>query len=429
MLRRRLKTILSRRSKDTPVKRKRILSKEDDRKNKLNRKSKKEDPDSELETDDVYSSSDEVDRKQKKLKIKESVAKKGKKREKKLTPEEAAHEEYLSRFPTCRARITPSSFFSAIRNSRVDILSFLSGIGLSSLHNVSIDQLPSNLGRFVVSNFNSSTYMLSLDSGHKNKVTNSKLHEILGVPVDGYSLFGLDEREVDHEFLVAAQEIDFLFEVNFLTLFTNTMGKAAGLKGQICLDVVRPLRKDSVIFDIDWRGYIYHCLKGSKLPKGTNHYLGPLTFLTIFIWNGLKLRYKMLKVLLVLQKLLRKRKASLEYHGDGKFLALHEKYDNLFKDPISFNDDRNGDSDGDDEDGNGDNDGDDDVNDGDGNRDEEDENEGDKDPNGSNPNFGFTKISLDNFGKDNGRTEKKSRSIQLNNEPLLKEMEMKNEKS
>ncbi|GKF92895.1 hypothetical protein Tco_0279614, partial [Tanacetum coccineum] len=80
------------------------------------------------------------------------------------------------------------------------------------------------------------------------------------------------------------------------------------------------------------------------------------------------------------------REASLEYPSDGKFLALHEKYVNLFKDPISINDDGNEDNGGDDDDRNGDND----EDDGDGNGDEEDANEGDKDPNGSNPSFGFT---------------------------------------
>ncbi|GKA90401.1 ulp1 protease family, C-terminal catalytic domain-containing protein, partial [Tanacetum coccineum] len=48
--------------------------------------------------------------------------------------------------------------------------------------------------------------------------------------------------------------------------------------------------------------------------------------------------------------------ASLEYHGDGRFLKIHEKYVQLFKEPISFNDDdvgsRNDDGNGDD-DGNG----------------------------------------------------------------------------
>ncbi|GKE28250.1 hypothetical protein Tco_1443634, partial [Tanacetum coccineum] len=455
-----------------------IVSKEDDRKKKLKGKSKKEDFDSELETDVVDSSSDEVDRKRKKLKIKaglqrkrsgsdssnsssidtakvkrvisklekkvkkqepdeESVLKKGKKTEKQLTPEQAAHEEYLSTFPSFRARTTPSSLFSAIKNSR-------------------------------------------------------KIHDMLGVHVGGYSLFDLDEREADHEFvklwvgqfhhvelrdlrvndiarkLVAAKEIDFLFKVNFLTLFMNTMGKTGGLKGQICLDVVRRLREDSVILDIDWCGYIYDCLRDSKLPSGTNHYLGPLTFLILLYLDSTKFdRFPVVRTrpairnwstylmkqrqeselkdrvlgLLDLhvewteaevqeaegfigsleisekEDLIKKakekislicaervmledymRKASLKCPGDGKFVAIHEKYVNLFKDLISFKDDGNGDNVGDDDD-------DENEDDNDGNVDEEDVNEGDKDPNGSNSSFGFSKISLEDFGNDRGLAE------------------------
>ncbi|GJR74562.1 hypothetical protein Tco_0086927 [Tanacetum coccineum] len=442
------------RSKETPVKRKRILSKEDDRKKKLKGKSKKEDYDSEHETDDVDSSSDEIDRKRKKLKIKAGLKRK----------RSGSDCSDSSSIDTENIKRLISKLEKKVKKQESDEESVpKKGIGFSSLHNVSIDQLPSKLGRFVVSNFKTETYMLSLDSGDKIEVTHSKIHEILGVPVGGYSLFDLDEREADHEFvrlwvgqfyptelkqirvndiaskLVAAQEIDFLFKVNFLTLFTNTMGKAAGLKGQICLDVVRRLREDCVISDIDWYGYIYDCLQGSKLMEGTNHYLGPLTFLI-----ELELKDRVLGLLdlhgewteaemqdvegfigsletsekedffkkaeekfslicaerVMLEEYMRE--ASLEYPSDGKFLALHEKYVNLFKDPISFNDDGNGDNGGDDDDRNGDNDEDDDANDGDGNGDEEDANEGDKDPNGSNPSFGFTKISLDDFGNDSG---------------------------
>nr|GEW01625.1 aldehyde dehydrogenase family 2 member B4, mitochondrial-like [Tanacetum cinerariifolium] len=57
---------------------------------------------------------------------------------------------------------------------------------------------------------------------------------------------------------------------------------------------------------------------------------------------------------------------------------------------------------GDDDGGNVDND----ANDCDGNGDEEYVNEGDKDPNGSNPSFGFSKISLEDFGNDSGPAEK-----------------------
>nr|GFB60952.1 hypothetical protein [Tanacetum cinerariifolium] len=82
-------------------------------------------------------------------------------------------------------------------------------------------------------------------------------------------------------------------------------------------------------------------------------------------------------------------------------------YVNLFKDPISFEDDGNGDNVGDDVDEIGDDDGgnvDNDANDYDGNRDEEDVNEGDKYPNGSNPSFGFSKINLEDFGNDSAHS-------------------------
>nr|GEV54136.1 ELM2 domain-containing protein [Tanacetum cinerariifolium] len=106
------------------------------------------------------------------------------------------------------------------------------------------------------------------------------------------------------------------------------------------------------------------------------------------------------------------RKASLKCPGDGKFVSLHEKYVNLFKDPISFEDNGNGDNVGGDDDKNGDDDENRDDDDGgnvnndvkdcDVNGDSEDVNEGDKDPNGSNSSFGFSKISLEDFGNDSG---------------------------
>ncbi|GJU32518.1 hypothetical protein Tco_1176107 [Tanacetum coccineum] len=280
-----------------------------------------------------------------------------------------------------------------------------------------------------MSNFKPESYMLSLDSGDKIKVTHSKIHKILGVPVGGYSLFDLDEREADHEFvrlwvgqffpkplkdirvndiaskLVVAQEVDFLFKVNFLTLSTNTMGKADGLKGQICLDVVRRLSEDCVICDIDWCGYIYDCLQSSKLPKGTNHYLSLLTFLillyldstkcdrfpvactrpTIRNWSSYLMKQRQE---VFLEDLMRK--ASSDYPGDGKFVELQEKYVQVFRDPISFDVDVNS------VDGGNDSDGDDDNDDGNENTDEE---LNDEKTLGRNPSFGFSKIRLDDFDK------------------------------
>ncbi|GJX80220.1 hypothetical protein Tco_0328369 [Tanacetum coccineum] len=177
------------------VKRKMILSKEDDNKKKFKVNWKRRFQDRE--------SDDSVPKKVKKKLTKrvkkeesdeDTVPQKGKKKEKQLTPEEAAHEKYLSSFPPFHARTTPSSLFSAIKTH----------------------------------------------GGDKIEVTPSKIHDMLGVPIGGYSLFDLDERETDHEFvskwasqfyplelkkvrvndiarkLVAAQEIDFLFKLLYL---------------------------------------------------------------------------------------------------------------------------------------------------------------------------------------------------------------------
>nr|GFC35144.1 hypothetical protein [Tanacetum cinerariifolium] len=162
-----------------------------------------------------------------------------KKKKKELTPSEVAHEEYLKHYPTLRARAVPKSLFPIIRGSHVDMWSFLSEIGFNSFHNLAIDEIPSRVGRFCVKNINSSTYKLSLDSSDSFHVTPSKIHDILGIPLGGISLFLLEARPVKHEFvrswfdqfypkplkkirvgdiaskLIFAHEVDFLFKSTF----------------------------------------------------------------------------------------------------------------------------------------------------------------------------------------------------------------------
>ncbi|GJY87027.1 hypothetical protein Tco_0501655, partial [Tanacetum coccineum] len=217
-----------------------------------------------------------------------------KKNEKELTPSEVAHEEYLKNFPTLR---------------------------FNSFHNLAIDEIPSRVGRFCVANFNSYTYKLFLDSGDSIHVTPSKIHDILGIPVGGISLFSLEARPVEHEFVKSV----------------------AGLKGEICLDVVRRLREDSDISKIDWCGYIH----------------------TIRAWNSTLMRQR---EKLELKELVL---GLLELHdestGGGSMLTSEKEYAEVFKNPIEFGYDESSlgdDGNGDDDTGNGDDDnmnGDDDI--------------------------------------------------------------------
>ncbi|GKB08466.1 ulp1 protease family, C-terminal catalytic domain-containing protein [Tanacetum coccineum] len=269
----------------------------------------------------------------------------------------------------------------------------------------------------MVSKFSPTTYRVTFETGQYVQVTPSKIHDMLG--------------DIASK-LVFAREVDFLFKVNFLTF------------------------------------YIYSCLEDSELPdKPTVQYLGPFTLLILLYldstkfdrfpvvrtrpairdWTStlmrqrqdLETKHRVIGCLDLhdewieyeseshgiqleshgilcesheIQALFKRaeeklaaicservfledlmRKASSDYPGDGKFVELQDKYVQVFRDPISFDVDMdvvnesNGDDDND--------------NDGDGNVDKE-------DLNGSNPSFGFSKISLDDFGNDSGPTEKES---------------------
>ncbi|GKC34926.1 hypothetical protein Tco_1047310, partial [Tanacetum coccineum] len=423
------------------VKRKRMLSKEDRSKKKLELKMIKGKMVSDEVDYDEVNKLRRVLKKLKKIKIEYSDEesgmksnKKGKKKEKQLTPAEAAHEEYLREFPTLRARTVSSSLFSAICEARINMWSFfLSEIGFSSFHNVSIDKIPSRLGRYALSKFGSTTYRLTFETSDYVEVSPSKIHDILGIPVGGISLFLLDVRLIEHEFVrswvdqfypkslkeirvcditskvISAQQVDFLFKVKFLSLFTNKMGRVAGLKRQICLDVVRHLREEYVIFEIDWCGYIHSFLEYSELPeKPIMQYLGPFTFLILLYLDSTKFdRFHVVHTRPAIRDwtstLMRQRqdletkehvigcldlhnewteyelqeieedlmrKASSDYPGDRKLVELQEKYVQVFIDPISFDVDVNSV---------------DELN--------------DEDALGSNPCFGFRKIGLDDFDK------------------------------
>nr|GEX32999.1 hypothetical protein [Tanacetum cinerariifolium] len=378
------------------VKRKMILSKEDDRKNKLEGNSKKDVSDFELETDVVDYSSDEADRKRKKLKIKAGLKRK----------RSGSDSSDSSKIDTKIIKLLISKLENKVEKEVFDE-----------------ESLPKKGNKKLTKKVKEeeSDEDSNLKKGDKIEVTPSKIHDMLGVPFGGYSLFDMDERENGHEFvrkwggqfyplelkkfrvnyiaqkLIVAQEIDFLLKVNFVTLFMNTMGNADGLKGQICLDVVRRLREDySTKFDKfsvvhtrpairNWSSYL---MKQRQELELKDHVVGLLDLHDK--WNEVEVQES-------------KGFIGFSETSEKEFVALHEKYVNLFKDLISFEDDGNRDNVGDDDDENGDDDGgnvDNDANDCDGNGDEEDMNEGDKDPNGSNPSFGFSNISLEDFGND-----------------------------
>ncbi|GKE41962.1 hypothetical protein Tco_1469246, partial [Tanacetum coccineum] len=187
-----------------------------------------------------------------------------------LSDNHIRREKFLSDYPPLLSRTVPSSFFHAIRDAKVNMKRFMEDIGFSAFHSVNIDMLPNRLARFVVRAFDNKTYNFYLKTGVVH-VTPEKVHEILGLPIGGISLYDLPERREDDEFvqlwlsqfapkkkkqifatdiaekLVRSTRVDFMFKVNFLMLFANVMGKADTMKAFVNLSVVRRIREDTNI--------------------------------------------------------------------------------------------------------------------------------------------------------------------------------------
>nr|GEU97577.1 ubiquitin-specific protease 13 [Tanacetum cinerariifolium] len=187
----------------------------------------------------------------------------------------------------------PSLLFASIRDSQVDMESFLSDIGFSSFHIVFIDTLPHRFAKFVVRGFSASSYEFKLEKGII-RVTLKKVHEILGVPLNGTSIFDLPERPLDDPFVkewfkqfdpktlkeiracdiakkpVLAKTADFMFKVNFFMLFANVMSTADTMKAIVNLTVLRRIHKDTNIARIAFQVYI-HDFYNNDDDKGGKH--------------------------------------------------------------------------------------------------------------------------------------------------------------
>nr|GEU92297.1 ulp1 protease family, C-terminal catalytic domain-containing protein [Tanacetum cinerariifolium] len=143
-----------------------------------------------------------------------------------------------------------------------------------------------------------------MSKGKKIKVEDKEVHEILGLPIGGISLYDLPERREDDEFvqlwlrqfapkkkkrifatdiaekLVRSTRVDFMFKVNFLMLFANVMGKADTMRAFVNLSVVWRIREDTNIAGVDWCDFIHRCLAISHEPNTVSgFYNGPLCFL------------------------------------------------------------------------------------------------------------------------------------------------------
>nr|GEU60934.1 hypothetical protein [Tanacetum cinerariifolium] len=139
------------------------------------------------------------------------------------------------------------------------------------------------------------------------KETIQKVHDILGIPMRNTKLQDLEQRDANDPFIAeweaqyshlkkptppaiafqisSTTEEDFMFKMNFITLFGSTMGTLEN-GGRVPRKLLKCIKEEDDIAEIDWCGYILDCLRNGKVnwkdvKNKNNFYYGSLTFLCL----------------------------------------------------------------------------------------------------------------------------------------------------
>ncbi|PWA46241.1 hypothetical protein CTI12_AA503420 [Artemisia annua] len=181
----------------------------------------------------------------------------------------------------------------------------LKDIGFERFINFPITELPGALLYYVVDKFHPTSMELRLEKG-SIKITKQRIHDMIGVPMGKMKLEDLEQRDPDDPFIAEWEsqysnvakitpaaisteitstfDADFIFTINFLTLFASTMGTVDN-GAKVFPTVLKHVKENDVISEIDWCGYILECLRTSRhnweKVKNGDFYYGPATFLCL----------------------------------------------------------------------------------------------------------------------------------------------------
>ncbi|GKF40413.1 hypothetical protein Tco_0120474 [Tanacetum coccineum] len=179
---------------------------------------------------------------------KESESKEDVKKFKKVKKERAEEAQKPSKtmtYPTCNTRSSPKALYEAMSGLSDDRKRCLKEIGFERYIHFLIVELPSTLAYHVIENFHTPSMELRLQKG-SIKATRQKFHDILSIPMGKTKLEDLEQRPYNNPFIAeweaqyshlgkptppaiglqisSTHEADFMFKMNFITLFESTIG-------------------------------------------------------------------------------------------------------------------------------------------------------------------------------------------------------------
>ncbi|GJU79563.1 hypothetical protein Tco_1281928 [Tanacetum coccineum] len=123
------------------------------------------------------------------------------------------------KYPTCNTRSSPKPLFDAMIGLSKERKRCLKQMGFERYIQFPIVELPSKLAYHVIENFHSPSMELRLQKG-SIKATRQKVNDILAQ----YNHLGKPTPRAIASQMSGTTKADFMFKINFLTLFGSTMG-------------------------------------------------------------------------------------------------------------------------------------------------------------------------------------------------------------
>ncbi|GJV40634.1 hypothetical protein Tco_1419074 [Tanacetum coccineum] len=187
---------------------------------------------------------------------------------------------------TCNTILSPKALYEAMIGLLDERKKCLKQIGFERFIQFPIVELPSTLAYYMIDNFHTPSMELRLQKGSIN-VTRLKVHEMFGIPIGNRKLEDLELRSYNDPFIrewedqhrhigkptpraislqiSSTNEADFMFKMNFLTLFESTMSTLEN-GGRVPTNFLKRIKKDDDISDIDWCGKT-HLLEDKQIPS------------------------------------------------------------------------------------------------------------------------------------------------------------------
>ena len=212
---------------------------------------------------------------------------------------------------TLITRSSPHPLYLAIATLKANQQACVASLGFGNLLEFKVDGIPSKIGFYVIKNFDGEKMEIKLANGSlavnlevisdmlglKNEGENIMMAEVTGnegMYREWKKQYPMDEGKITPSVVKGmirrSNAVDWNFKLNFIVLFANIMG-CCKKTGSCDLQILKHISHDTRFDNINWCQFVLNslpkCKEGWKPKVKNNYFCGPVTLLTVNLFNKL----------------------------------------------------------------------------------------------------------------------------------------------